>query len=148
MDNREAGIAELKARLYARKAEAGIAMFIETPSGELNPEKTPAVLLSEGEDIIDLTSSRNQSGYPAKRILEIMFECVVDIRNNKPRTFCKDVRRALFLDKSVDEINIMLLSEVFIREARMEGPFGYGLPNINGMRLILNLFYPDEGIII
>lgn len=148
MDLREAGIAELIARLKARKAELGIVKFIETPSGEVDPEKVPAVLLQEGIDQIDKYSNRGKSGYPAARILEVVFECVVDSRVTSARTFCKNVRRALFLDKSEDVINVMLTSEVFIRETMMEGPFGYGLPNINGIKLVLNLHYTDEGITI
>lgn len=148
MDSREIGIAELIARLKAKKTDIGLARFIETPSGEVDPDQLPAILLEEGPDQISSHSNRSQSGYPSKRVLEISFECIVDTRNTDTRTFCRNVRRALFLDKDVDEVNVQLGNDIFVREDRTEGPFGYGLPNVNGMRLILNLIYTDEGIII
>lgn len=148
IDPREVGIAELIARLKERKEEIGLVLFLETQSGEVDPEKLPAVALHEGVDKIEKYSNRTASGYPAKRNLSVVFECLVDIRNVGIRAFCKDVRRALFLDRITNQINISLAPEVYIKEIEMEGPVGYGLPNINGMRLTLNLYYTDEGIVI
>lgn len=148
MDSREIAVNELIARLQARKEEIGLVKFLETPSGEIDPDKLPAILLEEGTDQINTHSNRTKSGYPSKRMLELSFECVVDVRSTNIRDFCKSVRRALFLDKEVDQVDVQLSDDVFMIEDKMEGPFGYGLPNVNGMRLILNLFYTDEGIII
>lgn len=148
IDPREIGITELIARLKERKEELGLVSFLETPSGEVDPEKLPAVALHEGVDAIEKYSNRTASGYPAKRSLVVVFECLVDVRNVGIRSFCKDVRRALFLDRTTNQINIFLAPEVYIKEVEMEGPIGYGLPNLNGMKLTLNLYYTDEGIVI
>lgn len=147
MDKRDQSLIELKERLRLRKDEIGIVSFKETPSGEISPDKLPCVLMEEGVDSIIEHSGRKKSGYPARRILEVSFECIVNSKSVSPRNFCKDVRRCLFLEKGSDtQININVAELSFIKENRMEGPFGYGLPNINGMKLILDLIYIDDGI--
>jgi len=151
VDKRDEGIAEIKDRLKVRKDVIGLVFFKDTPSGEIDPENTPSVLMLEGNDRIVKPSTRNNSGYPATRAAEITLECIVNSKDTSPRMFCKDVRKAIFLDKEADflttnesDINIHVAEGVFIREDRTEGPFGYGLPNINGMRLVIDLVYDDN----
>lgn len=149
MDERDQALAEIKERLRSRKDLIGINYLKEVPSGELDPNKVPAVLIIEGSDSILKSSGRSSSGYPAKRVLEVTFECIVNSKTISARTFCKEIRKAVFYDRYVegveDRINTKIVDNVFIAENKTEGPFGYGLPNINGMRLIIDLVYNDNG---
>jgi hypothetical protein len=104
----------------------------------------PCIIMMEDVDSILKKSSRSTTGYPARRLAEIPIEIVTERTTDIKQLYLK-VRKVIFTDRNTLEYSSLLARDVFINENRTEGPTGYGLPDILGMRLILDLIYTDEG---
>ena len=102
--------------------------------------------MSEETDSVLEHSKRNKTGYPAKRVLEVVLEIVVSDTTNIKQLYL-DMRRVVFTERGSDPLvfNPVLAQNTFINENRTEGPTGYGLPDVLGMRLVLDLVYTDNG---
>ena len=94
----------------------------------------------EGIDSIVEYSSRTPTGYPARRMLEVTLEIISD-KKTDIKTLFREVRSVVFSGGVV-----VADDKTIIKEVRTEGPTGYGLPGVLGIRLILFLMYKDEGI--
>jgi len=149
MEQRFVAMQEIKDRFYEKKNDLGLLYLKDTPSGEIDPDQTPAILLTSGTDSIGKYSNRSDHGYPAQRILEVSIEAIINSRDIDVVDFFKNVRKTAFIGRGTNPeiVDIQVADGVFIRENRSEGPFGYGLPNMIGMRLVLDLLYTDNGII-
>ena len=139
MKNREDGLLELYNRIYTAKNELGLKGFKRSPTKPVDEEFLPCIFMVEDVDEIIDHSSRNQTGYPCKRVLEVTLEIVSD-READIKKLYRDVRTVVFADGVV-----VADDQTFIREIRTEGPTGYGLPDVLGMRLVLALVYTDKG---
>ena len=104
----------------------------------------PAVVMLEDIDVVVEYASRSRHGYPARRRLEVVFE-VITSKNTDIKRLYRDLRQVLFTDRTTGEINPNIAPNVTIFENRTEGPVGYGLPDVFGMRLVLDILYIDNG---
>lgn len=143
-DNREAGLLEIYERIKANRVALGLDSFKRTPTKPVKKEDLTCVLMIEGNDSIIKKSMRSATGYPATRLLEVTIE-VIAKEDIDVRTIMKDLRSVIFTDRVTDQPSSRIAENVFINENRTEGPMGFGLPNVIGMRFILDLVYTDEG---
>lgn len=137
---REEGLVEVYNRIKNEKDTLGLKAFKRTPTKPIDESYLPCIFMSEGLDEIIDHSSRNQTGYPCKRNLEVTLEIVTD-RSTDIKQLYTDVRSVVFTGGVIVADN-----NTFIREIRTEGPTGYGLPDVLGMQLVLVLVYTDDGI--
>ena len=145
MKNREEGLMEIYERIKANRVALGIKTFKWIPTSPIQEEDMPCIFLLEGSDSIMKHSSRSTTGFPAQRVMEATVELVAadptDIK-----TLFRKVRQAVFAVRGTDpvEYNSRISDKVFFNENRIEGPEGYGLPKVKGIRLVLDLVYTDE----
>ena len=147
MENRELGLLEIKARIKADRTTLGLTSFKRTPTRPSAPKDTPCVFMLEGIDNIFKRASRNKTGYPAQRSLEVTIELVVNKKDTDIKPLFLDLRKTVFkiIGSDPPVYNPIVADDVFINENRTEGPVGYGLPDIKVMRLVLDLIYTDGG---
>ena len=93
----------------------------------------------EDTDQIIKPNNRDPLGYPCARDLEVVLELAVNENDTDVRQLIRDLRTIVFAG------GVKVADGVFIRELRAIGPFGYGIPNILGMRLVLSMNYTDDG---
>lgn len=151
MINREEGLIEIYERIKARRDDIGLKTFKRTPTSPVREEMLPCVFMSEDVDNVIEHSKRNKTGYPARRVLEVDLE-VIAVREADVKSLYLAVRRAVFMDRNAawtdndpNSFNPIIAENTFINENRTEGPTGYGLPDVIGMRLVLDLVYVDKG---
>ena len=138
MENREIGLEEIYDRIKSQKDVLGISQFRRTPTSPI--DSTPYIVMLEDVDEIVKKNARNPLGYPCVRDLEVIVELTVNAEETDIRSLLRQVRSAVFSGGAE------IADRIFIREARTIGPFGYGVPEILGMRLILSMTYTDLGV--
>jgi len=145
MKYREMALTEIYERLKENHEALGITSFRRTPTSPVTKEMLPCIHMFEGTDNIVKHGSRNKTGYPANRVLEVPIEIItpsgVDIKS-----MYNGVRRALFTERGSSPVafNPILAPNTFINENRTEGPTGYGLEDFISMVLVLDLVYTDS----
>ena len=139
MNKREEGLVEIYNRIKAARVELGIVQFRRSPTTTL--DKVPMCIMLEDVDEIIKRPSRGQVAYPVLRNVDIILELAVNEDVTDIRSLVLDLRRVVFAG------GITVAEKTIIEELRLEGPFGYGVPDILGMRLILGMVYTDEGIL-
>ena len=146
-DNREDSLLEIYERIKVNKDLLGLVSFRRTPTEPVDAVNMPCVFMLEGADSIIEYSSRSSVGYPVRRTLEVTLELIttkdVDIKSK-----LRALRRAVFAERDSDPVayNPRLLPKGrtgVINESRTEGPTGYGLQDVLGMNLVLDLVYTD-----
>ncbi len=150
MIQKEEALLVLKARVASLREELALATFIRNPTIPVEKDAMPAIFMIEGIDHITSYNNRGGSWYPVQRVAEVVFEIIVTEVVDDTRTDIKFMYRKI---RSALMINIHPLilengkvnKKVFFREVRTEGPSGYGIPDVVGMRLVLELFYTDKG---
>ncbi len=150
MIKKEEALLSIKDRIETVKDSLGLVTFVRNPTVPVELSEMPAVFMIEGVDQINKYSPRSPTGYPAQRVAEIVVELITAEKiNNVPvdiKLMYRTIRSAIMINA-----NPLLLENgkpdptVFMREARTEGPNGYGLPDVSGMRFIMELFYTDKG---
>lgn len=138
MEKREQGLLEIYNRVKNVKDAFGIKAFFRAPTDPITQEVLPCIFMIEDNDEIQEYTARGGTGYPAKRKLEVVLEMVA-VRDYDIKQLYRDVRTAVFTGGP------LVAEGTFIREIRAEGPAGYDLPDVIGMRLVLALFYNDPG---
>jgi hypothetical protein len=149
VENRELGLNEMYERIKLAKTSLGLVSFFRTPTRPSELGDLPCLFMIEGPDRIIKKSSRDNLGYPATRVLEVSFDYVLNKRGPlNIKSLYVDLRRAIFKVRNSDpvEYSSIIASNVFISENRTEGPTGYGLPDIEAMRLVIDLTYIDGGL--
>jgi hypothetical protein len=150
MNTREEALLEIYERIKEKRVSLGLTSFKRTPSKPIDDSQMPCVFMLEGIDRVIDYSSRNSVGYPLKRSLEVTLELVVkssvDIKDK-----LRELRRVIFTERGTipGVLNPKLVPEGkvgFIQENRTEGPTGYGIDDILGMDLVLDLIYIDDVI--
>lgn len=139
MQLREQGLNEVYQRVKEQRITLGLKAFKRTPTTPIDDKYLPAIFMDEGIDEVTVSSERNPTGYPMRRVLEIIIELVVLKSETDIKQLYIDVRKAVFNG------GVVVADNTIIKEIRTEGPNGYGLPNIVGMRLVLALSYTDDG---
>jgi hypothetical protein len=138
MQNREAGLQTIYDRIYQSRDTLGLKGFKRSPTRPIDEKYLPCVFMIEDVDEVIEISQRNTLGYPMRRQLEVVLEIVSDSSYDIKKLY-REVRSVVLAGDPV------VADNTFIREIRTEGPTGYGLPNMLGMRLVLSMFYTDEG---
>lgn len=141
MINREAGIVEINNRLIAAKDTIGLKGLKRTPTRPIDEKYLPCVYIHEGNDEIAKPSNRTPTGYPCKRVLELVIEIIANESLNDIKLLYRVVRSAVFNGGVIVADDNTLINEI-----RTEGPTGYGLPDMIGMSLVLAMSYTDYGI--
>lgn len=146
MINRENGLQEIYERLKANRVALGVKSFKRTPTSPAVQEDLPCIFMFEETDNVVEHSKRNKTGYPAKRVLEVVLE-VIATKEADVKQLHIDIRRVIFteLGSNPPVFSPIVAENTFINENRTEGPSGYGLPDVVGMRLVLDLVYTDNG---
>lgn len=145
MNNREDGLQEIYERLKANREALGIKTFRWTPTQPATEEELTCIFMSEEKDEILDKSKRNKTGYPARRVLEVVIEIIV-LENVDVKSLFRNIRRVIFTERGTSPpvFTPIVAKNTFISENRTEGPTGYGLPGIKGMVLVLDLVYTDN----
>ena len=139
MLRREEGLVEIHARLVAARDTIGLKGLKRSPTTPIDEKYLPCVFIIEDTDIIMKESGRSSHGYSTKRLLEVTLEMIAS-KESDIKLLYRVVRSAVFEGGIIVADN-----NTFIREIRTEGPTGYGLPDVLGMRLVLALSYTDDG---
>ena len=147
MDNRETGLQVIFERIQAKRHALGLVSFKRTPTSPSEIEDLPCVFMIEGTDQIQKPSSRGHLGYPAQRLFEVTLELVVNKRVSNVRELAKALRKVVFTEKDSDPevYSAILGDQMFLQEDRTEGPIGYGLPDIQVIRVVFDLKDLDGG---
>lgn len=138
MKNREEALEEIYTILYNNRVVLGLRGLQRNPTEPIEEKYLPVIFIVEDVDEIIKVLSRSAGIYPCKRRLEVILEMVADTSIDIKKLY-RDVRNTLFSN------GILTVGNTFIREVRTEGPTGYGLPKLLGMRLILEIVYDDDG---
>lgn len=148
MINREDGLTEIYERLKANRIALGLTTFKRNPTSPATELDLPCILMAEGTDMVIEHSKRNKTGYPARRVLEVALEIIASKEVDIKQLF-QDVRRVVFTERGSDPVKFtpVVAENTFINENRTEGPTGYGLPDVIGMVLVLDLVYTDEAFL-
>jgi hypothetical protein len=149
MENRELGLNEMYERIKLARTELGLVSFRRIPTRPSELSDLPCVFMLEGVDRITKRSTRGGLGYPATRVMEVPFESVVNKRGSiSVKTLNQGLRQAIFKIRGSDpaEYSSSIAENTFIQENRTEGPLSYGLPDIEVMRLVIDLTYIDGGL--
>jgi len=99
----------------------------------------------EGTDNIIKHSSRANTGYPVRRVLEVTLE-VATAKSTDIKALYRKLRTSVFTSRETGAFNSKIADNTFINENRTEGPTGYGLPDVLGMSLVLDLIYTDDNL--
>jgi len=144
--SREDALLEIYERIKADRTVLEVKTFKRTPTAPIQQADLPCIFMLEGIDKITKLSARGNTGYPAQRVLEVVIELVTTEKTDIKALY-KLVRSTVFSVKGSNPkvYNSRLVDDAFINENRTEGPIGYGLPDVLGMRLVLDLFYTDNG---
>jgi len=138
VQNRENGLIKIYDRIYTAKDALGLKGFKRSPTKPIDEGYLPCIFMVEDVDEVIDTSSRGKFGYPMRRRLEVVLEIITD-REYDVKELYRNVRSVVLSDTPV------VADNTFIQEIRTEGPTGYGLPDVLGMRLVFNMFYTDTG---
>lgn len=143
MINREAGLEEIYERIKARRVTIGVKTFKRTPTSPIDDSDMPCIFMLEEIDNVIKQTSRSNTGYPVRRVLEVGLE-LVTTKDVNIKTMYRLMRQAVFMKRDPQIYDARIANNVFIAENRTEGPVGYGLPDILSMRLVLDLVYTDD----
>jgi len=137
VESREIGLQILYNRVKDNRSALGIKTFKRTPTAPVKADNLLCVFMLEGEDQVIKPSTRSAAGYPAQRVVEIVFE-IIALGSFDIRAFYTQFRNIVLSE-------VVLAPDCFIRETGTNGPRGYGQPNVIGMQLILSMNYIDKG---
>lgn len=138
-DIRELIGVEIEKRLSPLFSSYPLNYFMRNPDETVIKTHMPCVLIMEGEDSIKSYSQRTYAGYPCKRDFEVFVE-VWDLKDGDVRDLKKQS-----LALALGNASGVLLNNVTVREKKTIGPFNFGLPGVEGMRIILEISYKDNG---
>lgn len=146
MKKRVLAVAEIKKRIADVRVALGIKTFRQNVSTPLKQEELNVVLLLEGIDEVVEKSARGARGLPYKRLLEVILEIIIlKTPTSDIYKICHDLREVVLVDPFPVKVGGKADATTFISELRVEGPSGYGLPDVEGIRLVLGLNYIDDG---
>lgn len=139
MQVRKDVLAALIERVKANRVLLNIKTFKHNPTTAFTAADLPGIFMYEGVDHIVKASGSTQLGYPAIRECEVTLEIITDNRYDALTMF-RAVRSTI-----LNENSPRLVEGSSMREKYSEGPNGYGVPDVLGMRLVLGLTYMDDG---
>jgi hypothetical protein len=137
MELRETCIEVIKGIIKDNKEQLGVVTCKRAPTNSITSSITPAIIIIEGDDVVLKKTSRGIKIYPVKRNLELILEIITVLGY--------DIKKLYRHVRSVVLQNPIVADDCYIEEIRAEGPHGYELPDVKGMRLVLSLMYTDNG---
>ena len=148
MKKRLAGCKGIYERIKADRKDIGLKTFVEVPTEQAKVEQMPLCFMVYGVDSIVKRSSRSASASRKSdaniRSVEVILQLVAQKKDDIMDIFSK-LREAIFTDihPALNENNSVDTS-VHMYEERLEGPLGYGIPNVEALIFVITLVYPDE----
>lgn len=127
-------------RIKQNRSTLHVKTLKHNPTSPFISTDLPGVFLYEGVDNILKYSSGTPLGYPVFRECEITLEIITDSRYDL-LTMYRGVR-SVVLNSDLPSLQKGSL----LREKFSEGPTGYGVPDVLGMRLVMSLTYSDDGL--
>jgi hypothetical protein len=154
-DFREISLEEIESRLIRDKEILGLASMNRNNNNPINKTNVPAIYMFEGRDVIENYTQRNVLGYPLRRHLEINIEIVAktDRKAKGVKALLNLVRRSVFCDRTGEGEDIVwtpnpiVAQNSLIRELRIKGPGTYEVPELVGIKLVVGLWYTDNGFL-
>ena len=95
MQYREDGLQTIYDRIYASRVTLGLQGFKRSPTKPIDEGFLPCIFMVEDIDEIIGYSARGSTGYPCKRMLEVVLEMITD-RDTNIKQLYTDVRSVVF----------------------------------------------------
>lgn len=154
-DYRTEALETIKSRFVRDRELLGLVTFNWNTNNPIDKSSVPSVYMFEGRDVIEKYNQGNILGYPARRHLEINIEIVAKSDRNAAgvKALLQKVKRTVFCDRTVegeDDVwtpNAVVAKNSFIRELRIKGPGTYEVPELVGIKLVIGLWYTDNGFL-
>ncbi len=154
-DFRTDALLEIKSRIERDRDILGLKSFMWNSNNPITKTSVPAVYMFEGRDVIEKYNQGSPLGYPARRHLEINIEIVAktDRYASNVKTLLQLVKRSVFCDRTtVGDVhtwtpNVVVAKNSFIKELRTKGPGTYEIPELVGIKLVVGLWYIDNGFL-
>lgn len=154
-DFRTDSLLEIKRRIERDRDILGLKAFMWNSNNPINKSTVPAIYMFEGRDTIEKYNQSSALGYPARRHLEINIEVVTKSDKNAHgiKTLLQLTKRSVFCNRATDGENYIWTPEVvvaknsFIKELRTKGPGTYEIPELVGIKLVIGLWYTDNGFL-
>lgn len=154
-DFRNDALLEIKRRIARDKDLLGLKSFNWNSNSPISKETVPSVYMFEGRDVIEKHNQGSKLGYPARRHLEINIEIVAKNDRNAAgvKALLQKVKRTVFCNRIGEGEDIVWTPEPvvaknsFIKELRIKGPGTYEVPELVGIKLVVGLWYIDNGFL-
>lgn len=154
-DFREISLDEIESRIVRDKDILGLVSMNRNSNNPIGKQSVPAIYMFEGRDVIENYTQRDPLGYPLRRHLEINIEIVAkaDRKAKGVKKLLSLVRRSVFCDRTGEGENMvwtpkpLVAKNSLIRELRIKGPGTYEVPELVGIKLVVGLWYTDNGFL-
>lgn len=154
-DFRTLSLIEIKDRIIRDREILGLESFQWNSNNPIDKSNVPAIYMFEGRDVIEKHYQGDKLGYPARRHLEINIEVVAknDRYAQTVKQLLQKVKRTVFCDRTGEGEDIVwtpnpvVAKNSFIKELRTKGPGTYEVPELVGIKLVVGLWYTDNGFL-
>lgn len=148
MRKRNLSVDVLINRFRAHQEALGLETLKLNPNTEIYDADMPALVLTNGADIVVKESSRDIRGIPMIRSFLISAELIIN-RKNTDVDLLKQV--CLMRDIVLNKPYPLVLDDgrpdrtTYFKEVSIDGPYSYRVAYIEGVRLMIGLIYEDNG---
>lgn len=154
-DYRTQSLETIKGRFQRDRTILGLKTFNWNTNSPMDKTNVPSVYMFEGRDVIQKYHQGDKLGYPARRHLEINIEIVTQMNRNASdvKDLLQKVKRTVFCDRTGEDSNPVwtpnpvVAQNAFIKELRIKGPGLYKVPELVGIKLVVGLWYTDNGFL-
>lgn len=148
MKKRSQSVDVLINRFREHQDDLGIKTLKLNPNTEIYDADMPALVLTNGIDIVLKETARNIRGIPMIRSFTLMAELIINRKNTN-----MDLIQAVCLMRDIllEQPYPLTLDDgrpdrtTYFRELGIEGPYSYRVAYIEGVKLMIGLIYEDNG---
>ena len=148
MKKRSQSVDVLINRFREHQDDLGIKTLKLNPNTEIYDADMPALVLTNGIDIVLKETARNIRGIPMIRSFTLMAELIINRKNTD-----MDLIQAVCLMRDIllEQPYPLTLDDgrpdrtTYFRELGIEGPYSYRVAYIEGVKLMIGLIYEDNG---
>ena len=148
MKKRNQSVDVLINRFREHQDDLGIKTLKLNPNTEIYDADMPALVLTNGIDIVLKETARNIRGIPMIRSFTLMAELIINKKNTD-----MDLIQAVCLMRDIllEQPYPLTLDDgrpdrtTYFRELGIEGPYSYRVAYIEGVKLMIGLIYEDNG---
>lgn len=148
MKKRNQSVDVLINRFREHQDDLGIKTLKLNPNTEIYDADMPALVLTNGIDIVLKETARNIRGIPMIRSFTLMAELIINRKNTD-----MDLIQAVCLMRDIllEQPYPLTLDDgrpdrtTYFRELGIEGPYSYRVAYIEGVKLMIGLIYEDNG---